>query len=49
MSIDSSSIISSSAKIHSSVDIGAFCIIGDDVELGEGHFCIESCNHQRAN
>ena len=36
MSIDSSSIISSSAKIHSSVDIGPFCIIGDDVELGEG-------------
>ena len=36
MSIDSSSIISSSAKIHSSVDIGPFCIIGDDVELDEG-------------
>ena len=36
MGIDSSSIISSSAKIHSSVDIGPFCIIGDDVELGEG-------------
>ena len=36
MSIDLSSIISSSAKIHSSVDIGPFCIIGDDVELGEG-------------
>ena len=32
MGIDSSSIISSSAKIHSSVDIGPFCIIGDDVE-----------------
>jgi UDP-N-acetylglucosamine acyltransferase len=36
MGIDSSSIISNSAKIHSSVDIGPFCIIGDDVELGEG-------------
>ena len=48
MSIDSSSIVSSSSKIHSSVDIGPFCIIGDDVELGR-HFCIESCNHQRAN
>jgi UDP-N-acetylglucosamine acyltransferase len=36
MGINSSSIISNSAKIHSSVDIGPFCIIGDDVELGEG-------------
>ena len=36
MGIDSSSIISSSAKIHPSVDIGPFCIIGDNVELGEG-------------
>ena len=36
MGMDSSSIISSSAKIHPSVDIGPFCIIGDDVELGEG-------------
>jgi UDP-N-acetylglucosamine acyltransferase len=36
MAIDSSSIISSLAKIHSSVDIGPFCIIGDNVELGEG-------------
>ena len=36
MGIDSSSIISSSAKIHPTVDIGPFCIIGDDVELGEG-------------
>ncbi|MBT6392215.1 MAG: acyl-[acyl-carrier-protein]--UDP-N-acetylglucosamine O-acyltransferase, partial [Nitrosomonadales bacterium] len=36
MGMDSSSIISNSAKIHPSVDIGPFCIIGDDVELGEG-------------
>ena len=36
MGMDSSSIISSSAKIHPTVDIGPFCIIGDDVELGEG-------------
>ena len=36
MSIDPSSIISNSAKIHQSVQIGPYCIIGDDVEIDEG-------------
>ena len=36
MSVDSSSIISNSAKIHQSVQIGPYCIIGDDVEIDEG-------------
>ena len=35
MTIDSSSIISSKTKIHPSVNIGPFCIIGDDVEIEE--------------
>ena len=33
MTIDSSSIISNKTKIHPSVNIGPFCIIGDDVEI----------------
>jgi len=36
MTIDSSSIISNKTKIHPSVDVGPFCIIGDDVEIDEG-------------
>ena len=36
MSIHPSSIISDSAKIDPSVDIGPFCIIGDEVEIGSG-------------
>ena len=36
MTIDSSSIISNKTKIHPSVNIGPFCIIGDDVEIEEG-------------
>ena len=31
-----SSIIDTSAKIHESVEIGPFCLIGPDVEVGEG-------------
>lgn len=34
--IHSSSIISESAKIHESVKVGPFCVIGDDVEIDEG-------------
>jgi len=34
--IHSSSIISSKSKIHKNVRIGPFCIIGDNVEIGEG-------------
>jgi UDP-N-acetylglucosamine acyltransferase len=33
MNIDSSSIISSNANIHSSVEIGPYCIIGENVEI----------------
>ena len=33
MTIDSSSIISNKTKIHPSVNVGPFCIIGDDVEI----------------
>ena len=33
MTIDSSSIISNKTKIHQSVNIGPFCIIGDDVDV----------------
>jgi len=36
MSIHPSSVISGSAKIDSSVEIGPYCIIGDDVEIGMG-------------
>jgi UDP-N-acetylglucosamine acyltransferase len=36
MTIDSSSIISNKANIHSDVIIGPFCIIGDNVEIDEG-------------
>ena len=36
MTIDSSSIISNKTKIHPSVNVGPFCIIGDDVEIEEG-------------
>ena len=36
MAIDKTSVISSSAKIDSSVEIGPFCIIGDDVEIQSG-------------
>ena len=36
MAIDKTSVISSSAKIDSSVEIGPFCIIGDDVEIQAG-------------
>jgi len=36
MTIDSSSIISNKTKIHPSVNIGPFCIIGADVEIEEG-------------
>ena len=36
MSIHPSSVISDSAKIDPSVEIGPFCIIGDDVEIGSG-------------
>jgi UDP-N-acetylglucosamine acyltransferase len=36
MNIHPSSIISSSANIDSSVTIGPFCIIGDDVEIKSG-------------
>ena len=31
MTIDSSSIINKKTKIHASVNIGPYCIIGDDV------------------
>ena len=40
MTIDSSSIISNKTKIHPSVNIGPFCIIGDDVEIEEGTSCL---------
>ena len=36
MTIDSSSVISNNTKIHPSVNVGPFCIIGDDVEIKEG-------------
>ena len=36
MTIHSSSIIDSSAKIHDSVEIGPFCTIGADVEIEAG-------------
>ena len=36
MTIDKTSVISSSANIDSSVEIGPFCIIGDDVEIQAG-------------
>ena len=36
MTIHSSSIIDSAAKIHDSVEIGPFCTIGADVEIEEG-------------
>ena len=36
MAIDKTSVISNSAKIDSSVEIGPFCIIGDDVEIQSG-------------
>ena len=36
MSIHPTSVISDSAKIDPSVEIGPFCIIGDDVEIGMG-------------
>ena len=36
MNIHSSSIISSKANIDSSVEIGPFCIIGDNVQIDEG-------------
>ena len=36
MNVDSSSIVSTKTKIHQSVNIGPFCIIGDDVEIDEG-------------
>ena len=36
MSIHSSSIIHSSSKIDESVEIGPFCIIGEDVEIKKG-------------
>ena len=36
MTIDKTSVISSSANIDSSVEIGPFCIIGDDVEIQSG-------------
>ncbi len=34
--IHSTSIISKKAKIHTSVKIGPFCIVDDNVEIGEG-------------
>lgn len=34
--IDQRAVISASARIHESVEIGAFSIIGDDVEIGAG-------------
>ena len=36
MSIHPSSIVSNSANIHPSVNIGPFCIIGDNVEIDSG-------------
>ena len=36
MNVDPSSIVSTKTKIHQSVNIGPFCIIGDDVEIDEG-------------
>ena len=36
MSTHSSSIISPNANIDSSVEIGPFCIIGDNVEIDKG-------------
>ena len=33
MNIDPSSIISPKANIHATVEIGPFCIIGDNVEI----------------
>ena len=36
MNIDPSSIISPEANIHSTVEIGPFCIIGDNVEVEKG-------------
>ena len=36
MSIHPSSIVSDSANIHPSVNIGPFCIIGDNVEIDSG-------------
>jgi len=36
MNIDPSSIISPKANIHATVEIGPFCIIGDNVEIEEG-------------
>jgi len=36
MNVDPSSIVSTKTKIHQSVTIGPFCIIGDDVEIDEG-------------
>lgn len=36
MNVDPSSIVSTKTKIHPSVNIGPFCIIGDDVEIDEG-------------
>ena len=36
MSIHPSSIVSDSANIHPSVNIGPYCIIGDNVEIDSG-------------
>ncbi len=47
--IHPSSIIHSGAKIHESVEIGPFCVIGDKVDIDEGsridsHCVIEGCS-----
>jgi UDP-N-acetylglucosamine acyltransferase len=34
--IDSRAVVASSARLHESVQVGAFAIIGDDVEIGRG-------------
>ncbi|HUL81621.1 MAG TPA: acyl-ACP--UDP-N-acetylglucosamine O-acyltransferase [Gammaproteobacteria bacterium] len=34
--IDSRAVVASSARLHDSVQVGAFAIIGDDVEIGRG-------------
>ncbi|MCH1526111.1 MAG: acyl-ACP--UDP-N-acetylglucosamine O-acyltransferase [SAR86 cluster bacterium] len=43
MTIHTSAIISPTAKIDSSVEIGPFCIIGDDVEIDGGSSILSHC------
>lgn len=43
MTIHTSAIISPTAKIDSSVEIGPFCIIGDDVEIDSGSSILSHC------